>query len=208
MGIDLKARTRVFFDRPEVIRAVGRANASALSRAGAFTRRKAKSSIRYRKKPSSAGKPPSAHGKWSPLRELIFFGYDPRTKSVVIGPEIFGTAGGIVPGTLERGGRAAGRINPRRKKRVLGKAGEIRIGGPSCRSTKEVRTFKNTFVEVTFTRLTSEDQVARANQLNEELYGPARLPGAAIEPRPFMLPALEDTQQRLPELWKDSLVAN
>ena len=42
---------------------------------------------RRREKIAAPGNPPLLHTKpKSPLRELIFFAYDPRTKSVVVGP--------------------------------------------------------------------------------------------------------------------------
>ena len=82
---------KVFFDRRAVIDRIGRAKAAVLSKAGAFIRRSAKGKIRYAKSVSKPGNPPHAHeskkgGKDSPLRELIFFAYDDRTNSVVIGP--------------------------------------------------------------------------------------------------------------------------
>lgn len=207
-GGSVRLKTDLFFDRNRVVNAVGLAAAKSLSRGGAYVRRRARSLVRYRKRASAPGKPPSAHGNWSPLRELIHFNYDPATKSVVVGPAIFGTQGGRVPGVLERGGLAPGRRNPRRTTRILGGSGEIRIGGRSCANTKPAKTYRDQTVEVTYAHLTTEAQVTRANQLNEELYGPAQLPAAAIEPRPFMLPSLEATQEQLPELWKNSLVAN
>lgn len=207
-GGTVRLKTDLFFDRNLVVNAVGLTAAKALSRGGAFVRRKARSLVRYRKRPSSPGKPPSAHGNWSALRELLFFNYDPATKSVVVGPAIFGSQGGRVPGVLERGGIVPGRMNPRRRKRVLGRSGEIRIGGRSCANTKPTKTYRGQTVEVTYAHLNTEAQVARANQLNEELYGPERLPGAAIAARPYMLPSLEETKEQLPGLWKDSLVAN
>jgi hypothetical protein len=100
-----------FFDRVKVIRAADRAKLAAQSKAGAFIRSDAKKSIRYAKDPkqkSSPGRPPLARtvvrftrekknrktGQTerrpsSPLRELIFFAYDPARKTVVIGPADF-----------------------------------------------------------------------------------------------------------------------
>ena len=74
----------MFFDRRAVIDAIGRANVKVLSRAGAFIQRRAKSSIRKRKRASRPGEPPSSHV--GTLRNLIYFGFDTGTRSVVVGP--------------------------------------------------------------------------------------------------------------------------
>ncbi len=65
---------KMFFDRRAVIDAVGRANVKVLSHAGAFIQRRAKSSIRKRKRASRPGEPPSSHV--GTLRNLIYFGFD------------------------------------------------------------------------------------------------------------------------------------
>ena len=93
----------MFFDRAKVTRAVKDGTRSALSRAGAFVRQRAKTSIRKRKKSASPGHPPSSHtGR---LRNLIFFGYDERAESVVIGPKLFRQANPPAPHLLEFSGQ-------------------------------------------------------------------------------------------------------
>jgi hypothetical protein len=92
---------RANFFRPELILAkAARARRRALSKAGAFVRQRAKTSMRKRKAISEPGAPPSAHS--GELRKLLFFAYDERSDSVVIGPVVF--RAGVVPGLLERGG--------------------------------------------------------------------------------------------------------
>jgi hypothetical protein len=119
-----------FFDADAVLKLMGRTTRKALSKYGAFVRRRAQTSIRYRDKPAAAGQPPSAHRSMtrtktnrktgatkkqqvSPLRELIFFSWVPETNGVVIGPVLApqnrrGRDGrptsGTVPSTLEEGG--------------------------------------------------------------------------------------------------------
>lgn len=109
-----------FFDRDAVLKSVAAAERKAQSKAGAYVRQSAKSSLRYRQKPSAPGSPPSVHrgskikGRMaSLLKELIYFARDESTRSVVIGPEVikqrfaFGhrqPSSGTVPGTLEEGG--------------------------------------------------------------------------------------------------------
>ena len=91
-----------FFDRKAVLSAVDRAARQVLSKFGAFVRRTAKSSIRKRKAVSKPGQPPSSHTGL--LKRLIYFGYDPTRKSVVIGPEpLNGRSQGAH--VLEYGGR-------------------------------------------------------------------------------------------------------
>jgi hypothetical protein len=189
----------MFFDRQAVIDALGRANARALSRAGAFIQRRAKSSIRKRKRASRPGEPPSSH--IGTLRNLIYFGFDTTSRSVVVGPTPLGAVG-IVPPTLEYGGPSAVRRNPRRRLRKMGQGGEIRIGGPLSATTKRTPEGK----WVTYTKLATQAQAERANRLNEELYGPEFIGGKRIEARPYMGPALRAEMPGLPALWANSLV--
>jgi len=76
-----------FFDRQAVIERMSRANHKALVTAGAFIRRRARSSLRRRKRISSPGNPPSIHSQ-DPIATLknILFAYDPQQESLVIGP--------------------------------------------------------------------------------------------------------------------------
>jgi len=100
-----------FFDRPKVRRAVDRARRQSLSKAGAYIRTRARTSIRRRKGVSAPGSPPHSHE--GTLRRLIFFGYDPAAGSVVVGPaatnQVFFNrhrqpVRGTVPEVLEYGG--------------------------------------------------------------------------------------------------------
>lgn len=105
MGKGLGFRV-VFFDSKIVVDTVDANVRKAMSKAGAFIRRSAQSSIKYTNGIAQAGSPPHAHRSRgytkkkvkggvttfqnaSPLRELIFFGWDARTKSVVVGPTPF-----------------------------------------------------------------------------------------------------------------------
>lgn len=100
--IDMRIK-KLFFDRPKVQRAVDKAKRRALSRAGAFIRTTAKHSIRKRKGSAPPGSPPHSHVGL--LRRLIFFGYDERTDSVVVGPVGFKRSD--APHVLEFGGKVA-----------------------------------------------------------------------------------------------------
>jgi len=92
--------TALFFDRPKVQRAVDRERRRALSKAGAFIRQRAKTSMRRRRGSSAPGSPPHAHE--GSLRRLLFFAYDPGADSVVVGPVGFRRSD--APNTLEFGG--------------------------------------------------------------------------------------------------------
>jgi hypothetical protein len=77
----------VFFDRAAVKNRMTKANRKALSKAGAFIRRRARSSLRRRKKPSPPGQPPSVHtnDRVATLKNVLF-AYDPHNESLVVGP--------------------------------------------------------------------------------------------------------------------------
>ena len=90
----------VFFDRAAVVSAVDAAKRKVLSKAGAFIRQAAKTSIRKRKGTSRPGQPPFSHE--GSLRKRIYFGYDRKSDSVVIGP--VGFTRSVAPHVLEYGG--------------------------------------------------------------------------------------------------------
>ena len=110
-----------FFDKKGVADGLDAGTRKQLTKFGAFVRRRAKSSLKYKNGPAAPGKPPHVHrsasfkrkkgkpGKKqqpvSPLRELVFFSYDKASKSVVIGPAIGGSRTGA-PRSLEEGGSA------------------------------------------------------------------------------------------------------
>ena len=95
--LDVKA---LFFDSQAVLEKVDAATRKVLSRFGAFVRTTARHSIRKRKAVSAPGSPPSSHV--GTLKRLIFFGYDPARKSVVIGPTPLGGGSAVVPELLEQ----------------------------------------------------------------------------------------------------------
>ncbi|MBX3404571.1 MAG: hypothetical protein KF699_14260 [Phycisphaeraceae bacterium] len=105
----------MFFDRHVVMAAVDNAKRKVLSKAGAFIRTAAKTSIRKRKKSAPPGSPPHSHE--GSLRRLILFGYDKAADSVVVGPVGFEKS--AAPKVLEHGGetvvlsRRGGRLTSR-----------------------------------------------------------------------------------------------
>ncbi|MCL4199681.1 MAG: hypothetical protein KJZ69_19460 [Phycisphaerales bacterium] len=97
--LDLRIK-QMFFDRPKVKRAVDAARRKVLSKAGAFIRQTARTSIRKRKCTRKPGAPPHSHVGL--LRRFILFGYDRQSDSVVVGP--VGFKASTAPRVLERGG--------------------------------------------------------------------------------------------------------
>lgn len=92
----------MFFDRPGVMKSVKDGTKSGLAKAGAFVRTRARTSIRKRKKSSAPGSPPSSHV--GTLRDLIFFGYDTSSESMIVGPKKFGRSNPTGAQILENGG--------------------------------------------------------------------------------------------------------
>jgi hypothetical protein len=104
----------LFFDSKRITSSVDKATRKVLSRFGAFVRRTAKQSIRKRKKSSAPGKPPSSHTGL--LKRFIFFGYDRKNLTVVIGPaRLTDNNRGTAPSILEFGGTATVKGKKRKK---------------------------------------------------------------------------------------------
>lgn len=102
--IDMRFKTfqKMFFSSKAVTSRVDAATRRVLSRFGAFVRRSARSSIRKRKGASKPGQPPSSHTGL--LKKFIWFGYEPKMRSVVIGPAKLTSKNTDAPETLEYGG--------------------------------------------------------------------------------------------------------
>lgn len=97
-----------FFDRAKIQAEVDRNERRELSKIGAFVRRRARSSLRRRKRVSLPGEKPSIRSRDSASLKTILFGYVPQSHSVVIGPvKLNGSNLGnsTVPNLLEFGGR-------------------------------------------------------------------------------------------------------
>lgn len=105
---------KISFKPQSVLNAVERAQVRYVSRAGAFIRSDARRSIRKRKRPAPAGKPPrSVTGT---LKAFIKFAVDKRHPiNVVVGPELLANqrdsqktlelGGSVRRSVFERGGR-------------------------------------------------------------------------------------------------------
>ncbi len=96
----IKAAKGNFFDRKAVMDRVGPAKVKVLSRQGALVRRIMQRSMRKRKGAAPPGQPPNAHQ--GDLKDKLYFAYDERSDSVVVGPVKLGKSD--VPETLDKGG--------------------------------------------------------------------------------------------------------
>ena len=217
--------TKWFFDKGAVKAMMGIKTRQALNMAGALVRRTARQSMRYvtsaieqeRKRaegsrkqkvrftpPSSPGTPPHAVRPHPWIREFLWYAYDPARSSCVVGPVRLPKGLTNVPQLHEFGGQAV--IRTRRRIRKVGGSGEIRIGGRSGRTTKmvESRARGGGLASVTYARLRTGRQAARANTLNALLYGGREPHLVSYPPRPFMAPALAKLQPTLARLWLEA----
>lgn len=101
----------MFFDRVKVLDAMDKKMNRVGGATGAFGRKVMQRGMRYRKSASEPGDYPSARRGNSLLRDKILFGYDIRTKDLVIGPARLDTqdkevsaAGKTVPELINFGG--------------------------------------------------------------------------------------------------------
>ena len=214
-----------FFDRERVRGMLRITTRQALAKAGALVRTIARRSMRYvtssqeqqrqiaageRKRlsgepaPSAPGTPPHAVRPHPWIRQHLYYAYDPGRGSVVIGPVRLSSRTNV-PAVHEFGGTVPVR-NKRRRVRKVGSGGEIRVGGRPAKTSHFGYDRFGRPVMVTYARLRTGAQVARANQLNEALYGPASYMATYL-PRPFMGPALAAVEPGLARMWLTSVRA-
>lgn len=214
-GRSLYQFKQAFFDAAAVLNAMDKATHKALSKAGAFIRQRAKTSIRYRKEASSPGSPPSAHKSamsgirkgntlkkqqpTSPLRDFLFFAYDKATRSVIIGPaktnqaNAVGMGGLTIPQVLEYGGRVTihEHLVPGRtvKAGTRGRDGKYQPAG--YRSPRWVRT------DLRYRLSEGGPRSAVGRQRRQRL--------ATYPARPFMAPALAAEAPRVAQMFRNSM---
>lgn len=187
--IAMKFDKRFYFDRKAVADIVGKDAAKSLGRAGAFVQRRARSSLRRRKKTSNAGQPPSVHSQdsYATLKN-IQFQFVPASMSVFVGPVLLnGSSGTPVPGLHERGLSAQvalWRLDPTwyRKSR-------LRWGDKTGERNKWVR---------------SSPKAARRSTAKLNAKGiptEVKTIRASYPERPFMGPALEKESPKFPSLF-------
>lgn len=75
-----------FFDRQQVLDAVGKATARVLAEQGALVRRTARGKIRFQVGPSEPGESPHAHSRGTASLRTIWFALEPDKATVIVGP--------------------------------------------------------------------------------------------------------------------------
>ncbi len=222
--LDWKSSKRTFFDRKAVRDAIDRARHRALSQSAALVWKVSRRSMRYRRwRPDMKGAPPGSPpfartGRGSRdalVRRALDFGFDTATRSAVVGPVRLGTGATGAPANLEFGGTV--RSRGARKPRKVGDWGEVRVSAGSTgrdrkgrytslggRSSKLVRSSSGQRVRVTYGRIRTSAQAARANRIADSLFRPVAS-GVRIAPRPFMAPALRTAAPYMPSHWRNSV---
>lgn len=105
VGFTLKQFKGMFFDRALVEGKIDRTTGAVMSRFGAFVRQTGRRN--FRRKTAKEPVPPNPRNLTDLLRSSILFGWDPRTRSEVVGPYLFDKTKDKVnppPKRVERGG--------------------------------------------------------------------------------------------------------
>ncbi len=204
IGMGAKAK----FDDRKLRGRVKDANFRNLGHAAGVIRKAARRSIHKRKKASTPGQPP--HTQTRNLPHAVLYAVTRDREFAVVGPSShFGRRIHKVAALHEFSGYDGTYRNRRRRIRRVGGAGEIEIVTRRRRnSTARVVTLKKTLngnVRVRFAKLRTASQARRANQINEQLYGPLKA-RANYPKRPFMGPALKRVAPQLPEHWRGTML--
>ena len=194
----VQMRAKSTFNRRKIEKYVRDKSIRSLGHAGGAIRLTARRSIRRTKeKPSRPGTPP--HTRRGKIKKALRYNVERQNEKVVIGPTLSGIS---TIGSTHEHGKSRKIPNPRRRIRKIGDGGEIAIGRPSGKMVSRTRLGN---VSVTFIKLRTPGQVARANRLNRLLYGPDEIIVGNYPKRPLMGPALEKVKDRLPKLWGTSI---
>lgn len=193
----------MFFDRAAVQNRMTAANRKALSRAGAFIRRRARSRLRRRKNPSAPGQSPSVHST-SNVATLknILFAYEPRRESLVVGPvalhQINATGFDLRSQTVPQIHEFGGAVSIREWRFVaLGNRGEWWDKYSSSAKFSGVWRRRDQ-------RWRNTARKRRKHTL-QDLGVQTRTRVAAYPARPFMGPALEAELDNIPDAWAGTL---
>ena len=177
----------VFFDSDAVKRATNAAQRQALSKFGAYCRRVARNSIKKSRTISKPGDPPHSHtGR---LKNNIYFGWDERNRSVVVGPLKIAQVEPPVPNILEVGGVRQARYQKP----------DFHVGGVGPVRRRPSHNGKG----LVYGRLTSPRMVSRANNLFMTVYGAIK--PAIYRARPFMEPAFKKSLPIADDLFRNTI---
>lgn len=117
----LKIAVDVVWKPEELIRQVEQAREKSIKRGAAILRGIMRRLIRRKKGASPPGTPPHAHASGGGIKNLIFFEWDPLTKTAIVGPAISsGSAGNPapVPKVLDQGGRTRVRLTKALRRKI------------------------------------------------------------------------------------------
>ena len=188
----------------------------ALKRAQAYLRGAAKRKIRRRKKGhSKPGQPPFAHSKT--FKQSIQFQVNKKDLEQYVGPEriiaySLNPDKKPVPATLEKGGIVQtssrnGLYNTQKYSSAgeyFRKSGFVPVryrksaGGNMSKFYRKVFSPKlNRNIYVLWVPLRSEKQLRRGEEIQETLFGRKHAGTVKQAPRPYMVPALTQTQQKI-----------
>jgi hypothetical protein len=192
-----------FFDRAVVIAALEKARYKALYKAGAFVRRRARSSMRRRKRASAPGTPPSAHATEGHSIKTILYAYQGESDSTIVGPvqlnQVNYTMAGnrtSIPRLHEFGGDLAIR--------------EWKFEALDQRTFDIVQQYPSAFnwSQEWNRRDLRWKMAARKRKWTLVNFGvKTRIRNAKYPARPFMRPALEAEAPKFVELFRDSIMA-
>ena len=229
-GVQRGGAVHLFFDRPEVTKAIGKARAKTLRQSGGYIRKTARSLIKKVGKarnapkrftpsgkvskawlrwaseastyPSSPpGRPPYTHTKGNyGLRSSILFAYDRSTKGVVVGPAA--SIADHIGKTHEHGGIEFDTTKDAKAKKPNWILSQG--GHGPIRMDVEGGSW--------YAKLSTPSQVARSKRM-ATLIAPKAVKERAgsrprkYPPRPFMKPAFAAATPRLAAMWKNSIRA-
>ncbi|MBQ2820111.1 MAG: hypothetical protein IJF17_00835 [Thermoguttaceae bacterium] len=221
-------RSAVFvnhFDGKILTREVMKAQKKVLLHQGAVLRRTAVQLIRSKKTPSRPGSPP--RNIKGGLKKGIRYAYDSKTDSVFVGPVKYENSS--APRTLEHGGQVKLPQHFQRIRRFApglpGNAGghgpatirqtENAWTSPFGYGTKDPKFFGanagwSHYTYPIWRKLRTEKEAENAERQYEILLAlrkirPTTKTVGKVDPRPFMLPALEKCKNKLVELWRNAV---
>lgn len=201
----VRIAVRTQFQQRAVESKVQQATFRSLGHAGAAIRLTAARSIRKRKKPSLPGSPP--HTPTGHLKRVIRYDVDEHESEVVVGPT--NEYARTIWNLHEFGGSVRPKVRLlKTHKFQVGEYGPVRRDGVMLRD--RAGRFARRSKRFARVKLASQSQADRATRIveNENVL---RLADAKIlrwyPKRPFMGPALERMESRLPSFWKNSVKA-
>lgn len=151
MGQDfLKISVDVYWKPAELVRKAAQAREKTIKRGAAILRGIMRRLIRRKKGPSPPGTPPHTHASSGGIKNLIFFEWDPLTKTAIVGPALSSGSSGNpspVPEVLNEGGRTRVRLT-RSLRRKLGRENVIAHVRPRPFTTPALEQFEKSYPDL------------------------------------------------------------